>query len=237
MSDSSKPSPRLHPSWLAHLEDEFQSLHMIALRAFLLEEKKNHTVYPPGPLMFAAFDHTPFEKVRVVLLGQDPYHGPGQAHGLSFSVRPPTPPPPSLLNIFQELHDDLGIPPSKHGDLTSWAEQGVLLLNSVLSVRAGQASSHAGQGWESFTDRVIYEINQRHEHLVFLLWGRHAKEKARQVDPRRHLILSAAHPSPFSASSGFFGCRHFSKANAYLQQHGFPPIEWGLPPLAPPSQG
>ncbi|MCB9643061.1 MAG: uracil-DNA glycosylase [Myxococcales bacterium] len=225
-----KTGPQIHPSWLAVLGDQFKMPYMAALKAFLLEEKKKHKVYPPGPLMFNAFNLTPFDKVRVVIIGQDPYHGPGQAHGLSFSVPDGVPPPPSLVNIFQEIETDLGLPAPSHGNLTYWAEQGVLLLNAVLSVRARKASSHAGQGWETFTDRAIEVINEGREGVAFALWGKYAREKASRVDRRKHLVLTSAHPSPYSAASGFFGCHHFSKINQFLTERGESPIDWSLPP-------
>lgn len=220
---------QLHPSWLAHLAEEFEKPSMVKLRDFLVEEKKKHVVYPPGKEIFNALDSTPFDKVKVVILGQDPYHGPGQAHGLCFSVRRGIPPPPSLVNIFKELQTDLGIPTPSHGELTSWAAQGVLLLNTSLTVRAHAPQSHSGHGWEEFTDRVIEVLNQKREHLVFLLWGSPAQRKAERVDPRSHCILKAPHPSPLSAYRGFFGCRHFSQTNAYLVSQGIQPIDWRLP--------
>ncbi len=220
------PEPKLHPSWLAVLRQEFNEPYMADLRAFLVREKSNGPVFPPGPEIFNAFNLTPFDKVRVVILGQDPYIRPGQAHGLCFSVRPPVNPPPSLQNIYKELRDDLGIPPARHGDLTAWASQGILLLNSVLTVREGQSASHAGHGWERFTDRAIETLATQREGLVFLLWGRPAQEKAARIDPARHDVLSAAHPSPMSASRGFFGCRHFSRTNELLRARGGVEIDW-----------
>jgi len=222
--------PQLHSSWLVHLEEEFQKPYMQALRQFLVREKQAAPVYPPGPLIFNAFNATPFEIVKVVILGQDPYHGPGQAHGLSFSVNRGVQPPPSLENIYKELRDSLGIEPARHGDLSSWAKQGVLLLNTTLTVRARTPKSHAGQGWETFTDRVIEILNREREGLVFMLWGRHAGTKAQAIDGQRHLILSAPHPSPFSAHSGFFGCGHFVAANRHLERRNSAPIDWRLPP-------
>jgi uracil-DNA glycosylase len=201
---------------------------MAALWAFLVAEKRKHTVFPPGAEMFNAFALTPFDEVRVVILGQDPYHGPGQAHGLCFSVRKGVRPPPSLQNIFKELHQDLDVPRPAHGELTAWAEQGVLLLNTVLSVRAHSANSHRGQGWEQFTDRVIELLNAEREGLVFVLWGSAAGRKAEMIDDNRHLILRSPHPSPLSAYRGFFGCRHFSQINAHLQRQGGAPIDWAL---------
>lgn len=223
-------SPKLEPSWLKVLEAEFHEPYMAELKQFLQEEMKQYRVYPPGKEMFNAFRFAPFEQVRVVLLGQDPYHGPGQAHGLCFSVRKGIQPPPSLVNIFRELSQDLGVPMPAHGCLEKWARQGVLLLNTVLSVRAHKPQSHKGRGWERFTDRVIRELNQKREKLAFLLWGRNAQAKESMIDPARHHLLKAAHPSPFSADRGFFGCRHFSKINRYLSEQGSDPIDWALDP-------
>jgi len=211
------------------LEDQFSMPHMVRLRAFLVQEKRRHRVYPPGAEMFNAFAFTPFHEVRVVILGQDPYHGPGQAHGLCFSVRRGVPPPPSLVNVFRELNEDLGVPVPDHGELTAWARQGVLLLNTALSVRARQAHSHSGKGWEVFTDRVIELLANEREGLVFVLWGSAAGRKAQMIDGQRHLILRAPHPSPLSAHRGFFGCRHFSKINSHLAQRNLPEIDWRLP--------
>lgn len=218
---------RLEPSWKARLEGEFRQPYMAALRAFLLERKRaGAAVYPPGPLIFNALDSTPFERVKVVILGQDPYHGPGQAHGLCFSVRQGVAPPPSLLNIFRELTEDLGCAAPASGDLQSWADQGVLLLNAVLTVERGCAGAHQGKGWERFTDRIVAELNEGREGLAFMLWGSYALRKGAAIDRRRHLVLSAPHPSPLSANRGFFGCRHFSKANAWLEKQGLTPIRW-----------
>ena len=225
----SAPRPQLPDSWLEVIEDEFSKPHIAHLRQFLSREKAQSLVYPPGKDMFNAFWLTPFNSVRVVILGQDPYHGPNQAHGLCFSVRRGVQPPPSLKNIFKELNQDLGIPLPNHGELTHWAEQGVLLLNTVLSVRAHQANSHRGQGWEQLTDRVINELNRRHSGLVFVLWGAAAGRKAQMIDGRRHLILRSPHPSPLSAHRGFFGCGHFSKINSHLERLGQPIIDWSLP--------
>jgi uracil-DNA glycosylase len=206
---------------------------MRALAEFLRAEKRaGKVIYPPGPEIFNAFTHTPFEAVRVVILGQDPYHGPGQAHGLCFSVRPGVPPPPSLVNIFKEIQRDLGIPPPDHGCLTPWADRGVLLLNSVLTVERGRAASHQGKGWEGFTDHVVDVLNREREGLVFLLWGSYAQAKGKLIDTRRHLVLKAPHPSPLSAHRGFIGCGHFSRTNAWLREHGLPEIDWRLPPAA-----
>jgi len=220
--------PRLEPSWLEVLSPEFEKPYMRKLRAFLVEEVRNQRVYPPGKEVFNAFWLTPFEKVRVVILGQDPYHGSGQAHGLCFSVRKGVPAPPSLQNIFAELHQDMGFRPPDHGDLSSWARQGVLLLNTVLTVRSRQPKSHAGQGWETFTDKVITELNTRRDSLVFILWGASAGRKVQMVDQRKHLVLRSPHPSPYSADRGFFGCRHFSKANLWLEERNIESIDWRL---------
>lgn len=221
-------TPKLHPSWLEAVGGEFDKPYLAALRAFLVEEKSRGPVFPPGPDIFAAFNLTPFDRVRVVVLGQDPYHGPGQAHGLCFSVRRGVAVPPSLANVYRELRDDLGVVPPGHGELTSWAERGVLLLNAVLTVRAHQANSHQGRGWETFTDAAVAALGRR-EGIVFLLWGASAKKKAAGIDRSRHHVLTAAHPSPLSASSGFFGCRHFSATNAWLEARGEAPIDWSLP--------
>lgn len=221
----------LEPSWLAEIGGEFEQSYMRELRAFLLAEKRNgKTIYPASDNWFAAFRHTPFDAVKVVVLGQDPYHGPGQAHGLCFSVPRGVTVPPSLQNIFAELERDLGITPAAHGCLESWAAQGVLLLNSVLTVERGRAGSHQGRGWEAFTDRVVRVLNERRIHLVFLLWGSHAQRKGSIVDRSRHLVLSSPHPSPLSAYRGFIGNGHFSAANRYLADHGKTPIDWRLPP-------
>ena len=222
---------KIDPEWKQVLQQEFMASYMHELRTFLVTEKRHgKEIYPPGPEIFSAFNTTPLSKVKVVILGQDPYHGPRQAHGLCFSVRRGIQPPPSLVNIFKEIQSDLGIAPPRHGELTHWAGQGVLLLNSVLSVQAGLAASHQGQGWETFTDAVIRVLNEEREHLVFLLWGNYAQRKGRFIDARRHLVLKAAHPSPLSANrGGWFGCRHFSQANRYLEAHGVAPIDWSLP--------
>lgn len=217
----------LEPGWKQALAAEFASDYMAGLRAFLLAEKQAGTVvYPPGAHIFSAFNLTPFDQVKIVILGQDPYHGPDQAHGLCFSVRPGIDIPPSLANIYKELESDLGIAPPAHGHLEKWAAQGVLLLNAVLTVRAHQAASHAGRGWERFTDAAIAALNMQREHLVFMLWGSHAQKKGAVIDRKRHLVLTAPHPSPLSAYRGFFGCRHFSRANDYLVQHGIAPVDW-----------
>ncbi len=206
---------------------------MRALSAFLRSEKHaGKTLYPPGSRIFAALDMTPFDTVKVVILGQDPYHGPGQAHGLCFSVLPGVPVPPSLDNIFKELGSDLGLPRPDHGCLIPWARQGVLLLNAVLTVERGHAGSHQGRGWEEFTDTCVEALNRERENLVFLLWGSYAQKKGRIIDPRRQRVLKAPHPSPLSAHRGFLGCRHFSRTNEYLRQHGQTPIDWRLSPAS-----
>lgn len=229
MTTPSQRRPQLPEGWLTVLEPEFQAPYMRQLRAFLVAEKRQHAVYPPGPEIFNAFWLTPFSQVRVVILGQDPYIFPRQANGLCFSVRRGISRPPSLENIFRELQQDLDVPMANHGDLTHWAQQGVLLLNTVLTVRHAAAFSHRNQGWETFTDRVITELNVRREGLVFVLWGGAARSKASMIDRRRHHILRAAHPSPRSADRGFFGCRHFSQINDWLSDRGEEPIDWALP--------
>jgi uracil-DNA glycosylase len=227
------PPGSLAPSWQHRLADTLQSPAMRNLRAFLEQRRREGaTIYPRPRNFFAALNATGFEDVRVVILGQDPYHGPGQAHGLSFSVQPGVPIPPSLQNIYKELTADIGFRPVRHGCLTHWAEQGVLLLNATLSVEAGQAGSHQGKGWEAFTGRVVECLNAEREHLVFMLWGSPAQRKGAAVDRDRHLVLQAPHPSPLSAHRGFFGCRHFSHANRYLAAHGIAPIDWQLPETA-----
>ncbi len=221
---------KLHPSWLEPLNGEFEQPYMAELKRFLTEERgKGRTIFPRAANWFRALDLTPLDKVRVVILGQDPYHGPHQAHGLCFSVMPGVRPPPSLVNIFKEMQNDLGIRPSSHGFLEHWASQGVLLLNSVLTVEMGQAASHRDRGWEQFTDAVVRVVNERAEPVVFMLWGSYAQKKAAFVDTSRHLVLKAPHPSPLSAHNGFFGCRHFSQANAFLEARGLAPIDWALP--------
>jgi uracil-DNA glycosylase len=221
-------SPSINEKWKELLWDEFCAPYFNELRNFLTGEKAKHTVYPPGRFIFNAFDLTPPDRVRVVILGQDPYHGPGQAHGLCFSVPEGITPPPSLKNIFKELNDDLGIPPSLHGSLEKWALQGVLLLNATLTVRAGNAGSHQNRGWEKFTDTAIRLLSDNYPGIVFMLWGRYARQKVHLVDSSRHLVLEAAHPSPFSAYNGFFGCRHFSRANSFLEGLGKEPVNWVL---------
>lgn len=221
--------PQMDPSWLEAVGDELESSEMQALRTFLTAEvAAGRGFYPPAPLVFNALRLTPVDDVRVVILGQDPYHGPGQAMGLSFSVPAGVAQPPSLRNIFTELQSDLDLQPPATGDLTAWAEQGVLLLNAVLTVAPRSPASHAGKGWEGFTSRVIAELSARREGVVFLLWGRYAQQKGEIVDATRHHVLTAAHPSPYSASNGFFGCRHFSRANALLEAGGSPPVDWRL---------
>lgn len=221
---------KLHESWRTALLPEFESPYMQALKQFLEGEKASgKRIFPKGGEYFRALDLTPLDQVKVVILGQDPYHGEGQAHGLCFSVRPGVRTPPSLVNIYKELHSDLGLTPPRHGFLEHWARQGVLLLNSVLTVEMARAASHQGRGWEKFTDAIIAQINGRAEPVVFLLWGAYAQRKAGFVDQSRHLVLRAAHPSPLSAHNGFLGCRHFSKANAFLEANGRGAIDWALP--------
>ncbi|HEX7873716.1 MAG TPA: uracil-DNA glycosylase [Sphingobium sp.] len=233
-SRSPATQPRLEPGWLAAVGAEFDKPYMADLKAYLVARKDaGARIFPKGAEWFRALDLTPPDKVRVVILGQDPYHGPGQAHGLCFSVKPGVPPPPSLVNIYKELDSDLGIPRPAHGFLEHWARQGVLLLNTVLTVEMGQAASHRGKGWEKFTDAVIAHVNTLDTPVVFLLWGSHAKAKAAMIDDiskgGRHLVLTSVHPSPLSAYNGFFGCRHFSQANAFLRNAGLDPIDWSLP--------
>lgn len=218
----------ISPSWDPHLAGEFSRPYMQQLLAFL-NRQESSLIYPPEELRYTAFRHTPFDQVKVIILGQDPYHGPGQAHGLSFSVPPGIKIPPSLRNIYRELQDDLGIPAASHGHLISWASQGILLLNTTLTVAAGNPASHQNRGWEQFTDQAIRSLNQHREHLVFMLWGSASQAKGGTIDTSRHLVLKAPHPSPLSAYRGFFGCRHFSKANRWLQAHHMEPINWQLP--------
>ncbi|MBR4690953.1 MAG: uracil-DNA glycosylase [Bacteroidales bacterium] len=218
--------PKIEPSWKKVLIDEFNKPYFVALKEFLVEEKKKYVVYPAGANIFNAFACTPFNKVKVVIIGQDPYHGPGQAHGLSFSVPEGIQKPPSLVNIFKELQSDIGKPIPESGNLESWARQGVLLLNATLTVRANQAGSHQKHGWEQFTDSVIRTLSDQKSGLVFLLWGRFAQDKAALIDASKHHILKAAHPSPLSAYNGFFGCKHFSKTNEILLSQGETAIEW-----------
>jgi uracil-DNA glycosylase len=229
-------APRLDPSWLAHLGPYLDSPPMRELAAFLRAEKAaGKRVYPAGAQIFAALEATPFDRVKVVILGQDPYHGPGQAHGLSFSVPAGVDVPPSLQNVFKELARDLGLPRPAHGNLEAWATQGVLLLNAVLTVEAGRPGAHQGRGWEAFTDLIIETLSREKEGLVFMLWGSYAQAKGKIIDSRRHCVLRAPHPSPLSAHRGFIGCGHFSAANRWLAGRGLAPIDWSLPPLAPAS--
>lgn len=224
---------RLEESWKQALLGEFDSAYMLELKAFLASEKEaGKRVFPLGSEYFRALDLTPLPNVKIVILGQDPYHGAGQAHGLCFSVRPGTRIPPSLVNIYKELQGDLGIAPARHGFLEHWARQGVLLLNSVLTVEEGRAAAHQGRGWERFTDAVIRVVNEQCPHVVFILWGAYAQKKAGFVDTRRHLVLKSPHPSPLSAHAGFFGTRPFSKANQFLASHGIDPVDWQLPEVA-----
>ena len=223
---------KLEAGWKQALHDEFDKPYMTALGDFLRQEKAaGKEIYPPGGLIFNALNSTPLEQVKVVIIGQDPYHGPGQAHGLCFSVQPGVATPPSLVNIYKELKRDLNIDIASHGYLQAWAEQGVLLLNTSLTVERGNAGSHAGKGWQPFTDRVISVVSERCERLVFLLWGAHAQSKERLIDTSKHLVLRSPHPSPLSAHRGFLGNGHFSRTNKFLEQHGLTPIDWRLPPL------
>jgi uracil-DNA glycosylase len=221
---------KIEPSWHEVLKSEFTKPYFLEIVTFLkIEKNAGKTIYPPGPLIFNAFNHTPFDKVKVVILGQDPYHNPGQAHGLSFSVPAGVKPPPSLVNIFKEIQKDLSITmPEVYGNLTSWADQGVLLLNAILTVRANEPASHAKIGWMNFTDAVITKISDEKKGVIFLLWGKFAQEKQLLIDETKHFVLKAAHPSPFSADKGFFGCKHFSKANELLNNRGLAPINWKL---------
>lgn len=217
---------KIDPSWAERLKEEFASSRFKELAAFVKKEYQSKTIYPQPKDIFAAFDLCPFDQVKVVILGQDPYHGPGQAHGLCFSVQEGVPVPPSLQNIYKEIHEDIGGETPKTGDLSKWAKQGVLLLNATLTVQAGLAGSHQKKGWEEFTDAAIEQLSQEKEHVVFMLWGRYAQEKGGKIDESKHLVLKAPHPSPLSAYQGFFGCKHFSKANDYLVWHGEKPIDW-----------
>lgn len=220
--------PQIDEEWKEILEDEFQKPYFEVLKDFLVEEKNRYIVYPPGPKIFEAFNRTPYSKVKIVLLGQDPYHGPGQAHGLCFSVPEKTMFPPSLQNILKELETDMGYPYPKSGNLSAWADQGVLLINATLTVRANQAGSHQGKGWELFTDAIIKKLSEGRTGLVFLLWGRYAQNKKVLIDQQKHFVLEAPHPSPLSVYRGFFGCRHFSKANQWLEKNGKVPVDWKL---------
>jgi len=227
----SKVNVQIEESWKEILHEEFEKPYFSQLKDFLIEEKRKYVIYPPGSLIFNAFNQTPFDKVKVVILGQDPYHGPGQAHGLCFSVPDGVQSPPSLQNIFKEINSDTGTPIPQSGNLTRWAKQGVFLLNAILTVRAHspkshQGKAHQGKGWEIFTDAVIRKISTEKSGVVFLLWGRDARNKASFIDRDKHLILEAPHPSPYSADYGFFGCRHFSKANEFLQRKGKDPVIW-----------
>lgn len=217
---------KIDPTWKLRLENEFEREYFVRLSGFIKDEYRQTVVYPPGSLIFNAFNLCPFDKVRAVILGQDPYHGPGQAHGLCFSVRAGTDYPPSLLNIFREIESDLGIQVKKSGDLTRWANQGILLLNATLTVRAHTAGSHQRKGWEEFTDYVIKVLNDEKNSLVFFLWGAYAQKKGESIDRSRHLVLESVHPSPLSASRGFFGNKHFSKCNDYLKKNGIEPVDW-----------
>ncbi|NTW32830.1 MAG: uracil-DNA glycosylase [Bacteroidetes bacterium] len=219
-------NPNIEESWKQLLDKEFKSQYFVQIKTFLLEEKKKFTVFPPGSLIFSAFNNTPFDKVKVVIIGQDPYHGNGQANGLCFSVTDGIKKPPSLQNIFKELNSDLGINIPESGNLERWAKQGILLLNATLTVRANQAGSHQNKGWEIFTDAVIRIVSEKKEGVVFILWGSYAQAKEKLIDLSRHHVLKAPHPSPFSAFSGFFGCRHFSKTNELLRNMGKEEINW-----------
>lgn len=220
----------LDSSWLNYLVDEFEQPYMKQLKAFLIAEKQQgKVIFPPSKNIFNAFNSTPLDQVKVVVLGQDPYHGPNQAHGLCFSVLPGVPTPPSLQNMFKELQRDYGLPIPKHGCLQSWANQGVLLLNATLTVEQGKAGSHQGKGWETFTDKAIQLVNDKLQGVVFFLWGSYAQKKAAFINPQKHLILKAPHPSPLSAHRGFLGCGHFSEANLYLQKLSKSSVDWSLP--------
>lgn len=226
-------SVKLEPSWLKVLQPQFEAPYMAELRRFLMQEREaGKQIFPKGGEWFHALDATPLDKVRVVILGQDPYHNDGQAHGLCFSVKPGVQPPPSLVNIYKELQADLGHPPPRHGFLEHWARQGVLMLNAVLTVEAHRAASHQGKGWEKFTDEIIRQVNALERPVVFILWGSYAQKKAAFVDAARHHVIKSAHPSPLSAHNGFFGSKPFSRANAFLSQQGQPEIDWRLPETA-----
>lgn len=229
MASPEPENVQIEASWKKALEKEFTQPYFAAIKQFLIKEREEgQTIFPPGKLIFNAFNTTPFDEVKVVIIGQDPYHGPGQAHGLSFSVPQGVPIPPSLQNMYKEIHTDLGLPIPSHGNLSHWAEQGVLLLNAILTVRAHQAASHHGAGWEKFTDAAIQRLNRDRDGLVFMLWGGYAKKKGEMIDRGRHLVLTAPHPSPLSAYSGWFGSRHFSQANAYLVSKGKEAIDWRI---------
>lgn len=220
--------PLIEEKWYEVLKNEFESSYFVDIKSFLIEEKRQHIVFPPSSLIFNAFNLTPFDEVKVVILGQDPYHNIGQAHGLAFSVPDGIQKPPSLINIFKELNQDLGIPIPIHGNLEKWAKEGVLLLNASLTVRAHNAASHAKIGWQRFTDAAIKALSEKKQNLVFILWGNYAIAKENLIDHNKHLILKTVHPSPLSASRGFFGCRHFSKTNEYLMNNNIKPIDWSL---------
>jgi uracil-DNA glycosylase len=228
LEQKSMINPQIEESWKVALKDEFQKDYFIKLKEFLIEEKTKNIIYPPGPYIFNAFNTTPYSAVKVVLLGQDPYHGPGQAHGLCFSVPDRIPKPPSLINIFKEIQTDLGIPFPKGGNLENWAKQGVLLLNATLTVRAHQAGSHQKKGWEQFTDAAITSLSANCSGIVFLLWGAYAQAKVSIIDQSKHYILTAPHPSPLSVTRGFFGCKHFSKTNELLRMQGKSEINWSI---------
>lgn len=219
-------TPQIEESWGKVLQEEFNKPYFAALKNFLVEERKTHIIYPPGKLIFSAFNHTPFNNVKVVILGQDPYHGKGQANGLCFSVSDGVAMPPSLVNIFKEIRNDLGYPIPTSGNLERWADQGVFLLNAILTVRANEPASNQGRGWETFTDSVIQHLSREKEGIVFLLWGKYAQAKEQLIDGSKHHVLKAAHPSPFSAYNGFFGCKHFSKTNEILSAQGKQKIDW-----------
>ena len=220
--------PDIESSWYEVLKQEFEEPYFYEIKSFLIQEKRQYIVYPPSQLIFNAFNLTPFDKVKVVILGQDPYHNVGQAHGLAFSVPNGIMPPPSLKNIFKELQSDIGMPIPTNGNLESWAREGVLLLNSCLTVRANNPASHQGIGWQRFTDAAINALSEKKEHIVFLLWGNYAIAKEKLIDTRKHLVLKTVHPSPLSANRGFFGCRHFSQTNIYLSSNGISPIKWDV---------
>lgn len=220
--------PDIESSWYEVLKQEFEEPYFYEIKSFLIQEKRQYIVYPPSQLIFNAFNLTPFDKVKVVILGQDPYHNVGQAHGLAFSVPNGIMPPPSLKNIFKELQSDIGMPIPTNGNLESWAREGVLLLNSCLTVRANNPASHQGIGWQRFTDEAINALSEKKEHIVFLLWGNYAIAKEKLIDTRKHLVLKTVHPSPLSANRGFFGCRHFSQTNTYLSSNGISPIKWDV---------
>jgi uracil-DNA glycosylase len=229
---SSRENVRLNPSWKKHLIDEFSQPYMTKLKEYLVQEYiAGKVIYPSKDLYFAALNRTPFDSVKIVLLGQDPYHRPGQAHGLCFSVPPGVAPPPSLVNVFKELRTDIGIKQPNHGCLDFWAAQGVLLLNSTLTVEEGLAGSHQRRGWEEFTDKIIINLNEHRKDLVFMLWGSYAQKKGQAIDRAKHLVLEAPHPSPLSAHRGFLGCKHFSRANQHLELRGVAPIDWQLPSI------